>query len=386
MISALATDALARTDVRSLGIIGTGPQAVAHVHAVKVVRPDVDRVVVAGRTAAHVAAVIDELVATGHDATPGSYSEAAGCDMVCAGNPRRRCAVRARRCSARHTHQPRRFVSSGPARGQQRSHRGVHDCGRRHCSCEGRGRRPAPGGRGGGLVVGSDRRRSHGPLDRTTAANVARGDHPVQERRPGGAGSGNRSTSRRGRRNHGGLVSKSVVIVGGGLVGLSSALFLTEAGAEVTIVDNGALGGGAARGNAGFMCTAIVEPLPAPGAIVNALKSLRDPQRALRVLPQRRPGDDTLAVGVRPQLHRVALSVGSSRVGEVQSQQLRDPGAAGHPGRRGQPQPRAARAVPRRGEGRAPLRRSATDGPVRCAHSRSCRRRRRDPPDRPGDH
>ncbi len=84
-------------------------------------------------------------------------------------------------------------------------------------------------------------------------------------------------------------MSKSVVIVGGGLVGLSSALFLTEAGAEVTVIDNGALGGGAARGNAGFMCTAIVEPLPAPGAIGNALKSLRDPQRALRVLPRAVP-------------------------------------------------------------------------------------------------
>ncbi len=84
-------------------------------------------------------------------------------------------------------------------------------------------------------------------------------------------------------------MSKSVVIVGGGLVGLSSALFLTEAGADVTIVDSDALGGGAARGNAGFMCTAIVEPLPAPGAIGNALKSLRDPQRALRVLPKAIP-------------------------------------------------------------------------------------------------
>jgi D-amino-acid dehydrogenase len=84
-------------------------------------------------------------------------------------------------------------------------------------------------------------------------------------------------------------VSKEVVIVGGGLVGLSSALFLTEAGADVTIVDNDSLGGGAARGNAGFMCSAIVEPLPAPGAIRNALKSLRDPARALRVLPKAIP-------------------------------------------------------------------------------------------------
>ncbi len=84
-------------------------------------------------------------------------------------------------------------------------------------------------------------------------------------------------------------MSKTVVIVGGGLVGLSSALFLTEAGADVTIIDSAALGSGAARGNAGFMCTAIVEPLPAPGAIVNALKSLRDPARALRILPKAIP-------------------------------------------------------------------------------------------------
>ena len=84
-------------------------------------------------------------------------------------------------------------------------------------------------------------------------------------------------------------MSKAVVIVGGGLVGLSSALFLTEAGADVTIVDSAALGSGAARGNAGFMCTAIVEPLPAPGAIGNALRSLRDPARALRILPKAIP-------------------------------------------------------------------------------------------------
>ena len=84
-------------------------------------------------------------------------------------------------------------------------------------------------------------------------------------------------------------MSKEVVIIGGGLIGLSSALFLTEAGASVTIVDSDGLGSGAARGNAGFMCTAIVEPLPAPGAIKNALKSLRDPARALRVLPKAIP-------------------------------------------------------------------------------------------------
>ncbi len=83
MISALATDALARHDVRSLGIIGTGPQAVAHVHAMRVVRPDLDRVVVAGRTPDHVTRVVEELLAVGEVATAGSYGEAAACDVVC---------------------------------------------------------------------------------------------------------------------------------------------------------------------------------------------------------------------------------------------------------------------------------------------------------------
>jgi len=84
MISALATDALARDDVRTVGIIGTGPQAVAHLHAMRVVRPDVDKVVVAGRTPANVARVVDELVAAGESATAAGYAEAAACDIVCA--------------------------------------------------------------------------------------------------------------------------------------------------------------------------------------------------------------------------------------------------------------------------------------------------------------
>ncbi|MEP7046825.1 MAG: ornithine cyclodeaminase family protein [Ilumatobacteraceae bacterium] len=84
MISALATDALARDDVRSLGIIGTGPQAVAHVHAIRVVRPEVDHIVVAGRTEANVAGVVDQLRAAGQSAVEGSYSDAAACDVVCA--------------------------------------------------------------------------------------------------------------------------------------------------------------------------------------------------------------------------------------------------------------------------------------------------------------
>jgi D-amino-acid dehydrogenase len=75
----------------------------------------------------------------------------------------------------------------------------------------------------------------------------------------------------------------SVVIVGGGLIGLCSALFLNDRGVEVTVVDSGPLGGGAARGNAGLICTALLEPLPAPGAMRTAIKSLLNPAGALRL-------------------------------------------------------------------------------------------------------
>ena len=85
-------------------------------------------------------------------------------------------------------------------------------------------------------------------------------------------------------------MTKTVVIVGGGLIGLSTALLLADRGAEVTVIDSGELGGGAARGNAGFLCTTLLEPLASPGAVKSAMTSLRDPVRPLRVHARALPG------------------------------------------------------------------------------------------------
>ena len=71
--------------------------------------------------------------------------------------------------------------------------------------------------------------------------------------------------------------STPVVIVGGGLIGLSSALALHERGAEVTVVDAAALGSGAARGNAGFLCPTLLAPLPGPGMLRNAARGTGRP-------------------------------------------------------------------------------------------------------------
>jgi D-amino-acid dehydrogenase len=85
-------------------------------------------------------------------------------------------------------------------------------------------------------------------------------------------------------------VSRSILVVGGGLIGLSTALLLSDRGMDVTVVDRGDLGGGAARGNAGFLCTTLIEPMASPGVVRSALRSLHDPVRPLRVHPRALPG------------------------------------------------------------------------------------------------
>ena len=85
--SAIATAVLAREDARTLGIIGSGPQAQAHVDAIRIVCPNITEVVLASRTAANaqsaIATVAASLVGTAAKARVGTYTDAADCDIVC---------------------------------------------------------------------------------------------------------------------------------------------------------------------------------------------------------------------------------------------------------------------------------------------------------------
>lgn len=87
----------------------------------------------------------------------------------------------------------------------------------------------------------------------------------------------------------GSSASPHVIIVGGGLIGLTSALFLTERGATVSIIDASAMGSGASQGNAGFFCPGQLAPLAAPGMILSSLRSLTQPDSALRIRPSALP-------------------------------------------------------------------------------------------------
>ncbi len=81
--SALATDVLARPDVRTLGIFGTGVQAAGHVEAVLAVRPGIEAVVVCGRTPEQGEAFAVSVDAGDRTVAAATADEVAACDVVC---------------------------------------------------------------------------------------------------------------------------------------------------------------------------------------------------------------------------------------------------------------------------------------------------------------
>ena len=62
-----------------------------------------------------------------------------------------------------------------------------------------------------------------------------------------------------------------VGVVGGGVVGLATAWYLKDFGAEPVVVEAGGVGGGCSRGNNGWVCPSVSTPLPAPGLTAKSL-------------------------------------------------------------------------------------------------------------------
>lgn len=76
-----------------------------------------------------------------------------------------------------------------------------------------------------------------------------------------------------------------VAVVGGGVVGLCTAYYLAQSGVQVDVVERRALGSGASRGNAGWVCLSHSTPVPAPGVVRYALRSLGRPDSPLYLRP-----------------------------------------------------------------------------------------------------
>lgn len=69
-----------------------------------------------------------------------------------------------------------------------------------------------------------------------------------------------------------------VAVVGAGMVGLSTAWFLQEAGVRVTVYERDHVGAGASWGNAGWLAPALTAPLPEPAVLRYGLRAVLSPR------------------------------------------------------------------------------------------------------------
>lgn len=76
---------------------------------------------------------------------------------------------------------------------------------------------------------------------------------------------------------------RSAIVVGAGIVGLSTAWFLQERGVEVTVVDRAGVAAGASWGNAGWVAPTLTIPLNDPSVLTYGLRSLVNPTAPLHI-------------------------------------------------------------------------------------------------------
>lgn len=81
-----------------------------------------------------------------------------------------------------------------------------------------------------------------------------------------------------------------VLIIGGGVIGLATALALIDAGRAVRVLDAGSVGGGASHGNCGTITPSHAPPLAAPGMVARGLRWMFTPDAPLYLKPRLDPG------------------------------------------------------------------------------------------------
>lgn len=79
--------------------------------------------------------------------------------------------------------------------------------------------------------------------------------------------------------------AREVVVVGAGMVGLSTAWFLQQHGVQVTVVDRKGVAAGSSWGNAGWLAPALTLPLPEPAILATGLRAMLKPSSPVYVPP-----------------------------------------------------------------------------------------------------
>jgi D-amino-acid dehydrogenase len=80
--------------------------------------------------------------------------------------------------------------------------------------------------------------------------------------------------------------SKSVHIIGGGIIGLCSAYYLNQLGYKTTVIDASDITDGTSFGNAGMIVPSHFIPLAAPGIISKGIRWMFDPKSPFYIKPR----------------------------------------------------------------------------------------------------
>src|SRR5690606_1569962 len=120
--------------------------------------------------------------------------------------------------------------------------------------------------------------------------------------------------------------SCDVAIVGGGIIGLSCALYLREAGLDVAVVERNAPASGASRGNAGALAFAEILPMASPRILRKAVRWLFDPLGPLSLppayLPQIAPWLLRLWRASQPARYQANIQAQVALIGLAQEEML----------------------------------------------------------------
>ena len=81
-------------------------------------------------------------------------------------------------------------------------------------------------------------------------------------------------------------MSKEVIIIGGGIIGLCTAYYLQKDGHKVTVIDKSDISQGASFINAGYITPSHFIPLAAPGMITKGLKWMFNPESPFYIKPR----------------------------------------------------------------------------------------------------
>src|SRR5690606_13741062 len=75
-------------------------------------------------------------------------------------------------------------------------------------------------------------------------------------------------------------------IIGGGIIGLCTAYFLSKAGVEVEVIDKSDMSDGCSFGNAGMIVPSHFIPLASPGVIAKGLRWMFFPKSPFYIKPR----------------------------------------------------------------------------------------------------